>query len=61
MFPDLGLYLVEQGQKDPFELAVFNHLMLGEDRVLGWRTLWRNSPMWSRMGCSSGISEKFQG
>ena len=36
MFPDLGLYLVEQGQKDPFELAVFNHLMLGEDRVLGW-------------------------
>ena len=36
MFPDLGLYLVEQGQKEPFELAVFNHLMLGEDRVLGW-------------------------
>ena len=42
MFPDLGLYLVELGPKDPFELAVFNHLMLGEDRVLGWRTLWRN-------------------
>ncbi len=36
MFPDLGLYLVEQGQQEPFELAVFNHLMLGEDRVLGW-------------------------
>ncbi len=36
MFPDLGLYLVEQGQKEPFELTVFNHLMLGEDRVLGW-------------------------
>ena len=36
MFPDLGLYLVEQGQKEPFELAVFNHLLLGEDRVLGW-------------------------
>ncbi len=36
MFPDLGLYLVELGQKEPFELAVFNHLMLGEDRVLGW-------------------------
>ena len=31
MFPDLGLYLVEQGQKEPFELAVFNHLMLGID------------------------------
>ena len=37
MFPDLGLYLVEQGQKEPFELAVFNRvMMLGEDRVLGW-------------------------
>ena len=36
MFPDLGLYLVEQGQQEPFELTVFNHLMLGEDRVLGW-------------------------
>ncbi len=36
MFPDLGLYLVEQNQKEPFELAVFNNLMLAEDRVLGW-------------------------
>ncbi len=45
MFPDLGLYLVELGQQEPFELAVFNHLMLGEARVLGWRNLWRNPPI----------------
>ena len=36
MLPDLGIYLVEIGQKEPFELGVYNDLMLGKDYVLGW-------------------------
>ena len=36
MFPDLGTYLVEKGNTQPFEIAVFNGLGLGNDRVLGW-------------------------
>ncbi len=33
MFPDLGLYICELGEIQPFELAVFNDLMLGEEGI----------------------------
>ena len=36
MYPDLGIYLIEQGYKQPFKLAVFSGLTLGKDSVLGW-------------------------
>ncbi len=36
MFPDLGTYLVEKGNTQPFEIAVYNGVSLGNDRILGW-------------------------
>lgn len=36
MYPDLGMYLIEQGYKEPFKLTIYNDLMLGKDGVLGW-------------------------
>ncbi len=36
MYPDLGCYLVEKGNTQPFEIAVFNGLSLAKDGILGW-------------------------
>lgn len=36
MFADLGTYLVEKGEIEPFEIAVFNGLSLEDDPILGW-------------------------
>ena len=42
MYPDLGMYLIEQGYKEPFKLTVYNDLMLGKDGVKGMDDQWSN-------------------
>ena len=36
MYPDLGIYLIEQEYKEPFKLTVYSGLTLGQDSILGW-------------------------
>lgn len=36
LLPDLGTYLIDNQINQPFIISVFNDLVLGQDRVLGW-------------------------
>ena len=36
LLPDLGTYLIENQFNQPFIIRVFDDLLLGQDRVLGW-------------------------
>ncbi len=36
LLPDFGTYLIENQLDHPFKFRVFNDLLLGQDRVLGW-------------------------